>query len=245
MGEIEPVSDETRIIKPVGITMPEPLNIPRVNGLKKGYEPTAVEHLVGNLRNRLLKQTQAAQSYSDDVHRLQNELRSAQEAGNKAQVEANTLRRQVGELQERNKRLVHEAANPYETLGKAGQAFYDEARAQAAKTIEAARKQAEDIRVQADGQAAEAKTQAQAIIEQARAQAKAITDKAREQADETAKRAQAEYDDKAASAERLAKQAQAEYDGKVRRAAELDAKIERTRAEFLERLRKAGEDLKG
>ena len=118
---MQEISDETRVIEPVGVVKPMPLDVPRVNGFKQGYEPAAAERLVADLRGRLAAQTRFADEYRSALDKARGDIRGAE-------ARIDDLKRQVAELR-------HTADSPFEAAGKAGQALLDAARAQGAKVL--------------------------------------------------------------------------------------------------------------
>ena len=125
---MQEISDETRVIEPVGVVKPMPLDVPRVNGFRQGYEPAAVERLVADLKGRLATQTRFADEYRSALDKARGDIRGAE-------ARIDDLKHQVAELR-------HTADSPFEAAGKAGQALLDAARAQGAKALEEAKARA-------------------------------------------------------------------------------------------------------
>lgn len=151
------ISDETRVVEPVGMVRPMPLDVPRVNGFRQGYEPAAAERLVADLKGRLASQTRFAEEYRSALEKARGDARGAE-----ARIE--DLKRQVAELR-------HAADSPFEAAGKAGQALLDAARAQGAKELA-------DAKMRAKAVVDEAETNARLTVEQAKAREKEISDAA-------------------------------------------------------------------
>lgn len=177
---MQEISNETRVIEPVGVVKPMPLDVPRVNGFKQGYEPAAAERLVADLRGRLAAQTRFADEYRSALDKARGDIRGAE-----ARIDA--LKRQVAELR-------HTADSPFEAAGKAGQALLDAARAQGAKVLEESKARAKAV-------TDEAEMNARLTVEQAKAREKEISEAAaktladaKERAAELEKRNRAECD---------------------------------------------------
>lgn len=154
---MQEISDETRVIEPVGVVKPMPLDVPRVNGFKQGYEPAAAERLVADLKGRLATQTRFADEYRSALDKARGDIRGAE-------ARIDDLKRQVAELR-------HTADSPFEAAGKAGQALLDAARAQGAKALEESKARAKAI-------TDEAEMNARLTVEQAKAREKEISETA-------------------------------------------------------------------
>ena len=128
---MQEISDETRVIEPVGVVKPMPLDVPRVNGFRQGYEPAAAERLVADLKGRLATQTRFADEYRSALDKARGDIRGAE-------ARIDDLKHQVAELR-------HTADSPFEAAGKAGQALLDAARAQGAKALEESKARAKAI----------------------------------------------------------------------------------------------------
>lgn len=170
---MQEISDETRVIEPVGVVKPMPLDVPRVNGFKQGYEPAAAERLVADLKGRLATQTRFADEYRSALDKARGDIRGAE-------ARIDDLKRQVAELR-------HTADSPFEAAGKAGQALLDAARAQGAKALEESKARAKAI-------TDEAEMNARLTVEQAKAREKEIS--------ETATKTLADAKERAAELER-------------------------------------------
>ena len=133
---MQEISDETRVIEPVGVVKPMPLDVPRVNGFRQGYEPAAAERLVADLKGRLATQTRFADEYRSALDKARGDIRGAE-------ARIDDLKRQVAELR-------HTADSPFEAAGKAGQALLDAARAQGAKALEESKARAKAITDEAE-----------------------------------------------------------------------------------------------
>lgn len=154
---MQEISDETRVIEPVGVVKPMPLDVPRVNGFRQGYEPAAAERLVADLKGRLATQTRFADEYRSALDKARGDIRGAE-------ARIDDLKRQVAELR-------HTADSPFEAAGKAGQALFDAARAQGAKALEESKARAKAI-------TDEAEMNARLTVEQAKAREKEISETA-------------------------------------------------------------------
>lgn len=154
---MQEISDETRVIEPVGVVKPMPLDVPRVNGFRQGYEPAAAERLVADLKGRLATQTRFADEYRSALDKARGDIRGAE-------ARIDDLKRQVAELR-------HTADSPFEAAGKAGQALLDAARAQGAKALEESKARAKAI-------TDEAEMNARLTVEQAKAREKEISETA-------------------------------------------------------------------
>lgn len=154
---MQEISDETRVIEPVGVVKPMPLDVPRVNGFRQGYEPAAAERLVADLKGRLATQTRFADEYRSALDKARGDIRGAE-------ARIDDLKHQVAELR-------HTADSPFEAAGKAGQALLDAARAQGAKALEEAKARAKAI-------TDEAEMNARLTVEQAKAREKEISEAA-------------------------------------------------------------------
>ena len=154
---MQEISDETRVIEPVGVVKPMPLDVPRVNGFRQGYEPAAAERLVADLKGRLATQTRFADEYRSALDKARGDIRGAE-------ARIDDLKRQVAELR-------HTADSPFEAAGKAGQALLDAARAQGAKALEESKARAKAI-------TDEAEMNARLTVEQAKAREKEISEAA-------------------------------------------------------------------
>lgn len=177
---MQEISDETRVIEPVGVVKPMPLDVPRVNGFKQGYEPAAAERLVADLKGRLAAQSRFADEYRSALDKARGDLRGAE-------ARIDDLKHQVAELR-------HTADSPFEAAGKAGQALLDAARAQGAKALEEAKARAKAV-------TDEAEMNARLTVEQAKAREKEISEAAaktladaKERAAELERRNRAECD---------------------------------------------------
>lgn len=170
---MQEISDETRVIEPVGVVKPMPLDVPRVNGFRQGYEPAAAERLVADLKGRLATQTRFADEYRSALDKARGDIRGAE-------ARIDDLKRQVAELR-------HTADSPFEAAGKAGQALLDAARAQGAKALEESKARAKAI-------TDEAEMNARLTVEQAKAREKEIS--------ETATKTLADAKERAAELER-------------------------------------------
>ena len=102
---MQEISDETRVIEPVGVVKPMPLDVPRVNGFRQGYEPAAAERLVADLKGRLATQTRFADEYRSALDKARGDIRGAE-------ARIDDLKHQVAELR-------HTADSPFEAAGKA------------------------------------------------------------------------------------------------------------------------------
>lgn len=177
---MQEISDETRVIEPVGVVKPMPLDVPRVNGFRQGYEPAAAERLVADLKGRLATQTRFADEYRSALDKARGDIRGAE-------ARIDDLKHQVAELR-------HTADSPFEAAGKAGQALLDAARAQGAKALEESKARAKAITDEAEMNARltveQAKTREKEISEAA---AKTLAD-AKERAAELERRNRAECD---------------------------------------------------
>lgn len=154
---MQEISDETRVIEPVGVVKPMPLDVPRVNGFRQGYEPAAAERLVADLKGRLATQTRFADEYRSALDKARGDIRGAE-------ARIDDLKHQVAELR-------HTADSPFEAAGKAGQALLDAARAQGAKALEESKARAKAI-------TDEAEMNARLTVEQAKAREKEISEAA-------------------------------------------------------------------
>lgn len=154
---MQEISDETRVIEPVGVVKPMPLDVPRVNGFRQGYEPAAAERLVADLKGSLATQTRFADEYRSALDKARGDIRGAE-------ARIDDLKRQVAELR-------HTADSPFEAAGKAGQALLDAARAQGAKALEESKARAKAI-------TDEAEMNARLTVEQAKAREKEISEAA-------------------------------------------------------------------
>ena len=154
---MQEISDETRVIEPVGVVKPMPLDVPRVNGFRQGYEPAAAERLVADLKGRLATQTRFADEYRSALDKARGDIRGAE-------ARIDDLKHQVAELR-------HTADSPFEAAGKAGQALLDAARAQGAKALEESKARAKAI-------TDEAEMNARLTVEQAKAREKEISETA-------------------------------------------------------------------
>lgn len=154
---MQEISDETRVIEPVGVVKPMPLDVPRVNGFRQGYEPAAAERLVADLKGRLATQTRFADEYRSALDKARGDIRGAE-------ARIDDLKHQVAELR-------HTADSPFEAAGKAGQALLDAARAQGAKALEESKARAKVI-------TDEAEMNARLTVEQAKAREKEISEAA-------------------------------------------------------------------
>lgn len=154
---MQEISDETRVIEPVGVVKPMPLDVPRVNGFRQGYEPAAAERLVADLKGRLATQTRFADEYRSALDKARGDIRGAE-------ARIDDLKHQVAELR-------HTADSPFEAAGKAGQALLDAARAQGAKALEESKARAKAI-------TDEAEMNARLTVEQAKACEKEISEAA-------------------------------------------------------------------
>lgn len=154
---MQEISDETRVIEPVGVVKPMPLDVPRVNGFRQGYEPAAAERLVADLKGRLATQTRFADEYRSALDKARGDIRGAE-------ARIDDLKHQVAELR-------HTADSPFEAAGKAGQALLDAARAQGAKALEEAKARAKAV-------TDEAEMNARLTVEQAKAREKEISEAA-------------------------------------------------------------------
>lgn len=203
---MQEISDETRVIEPVGVVKPMPLDVPRVNGFKQGYEPAAAERLVADLKGRLATQTRFADEYRSALDKARGDLRGAE-------ARIDDLKRQVAELR-------HTADSPFEAAGKAGQALLDAARAQGAKALEEAKARARAV-------TDEAETNARLTVEQAKAREKEISEAAaktladaKERAAELERRNRAECDARTRVADEAAARA---ADARAKATAMLDS----------------------
>lgn len=154
---MQEISDETRVIEPVGVVKPMPLDVPRVNGFRQGYEPAAAERLVADLKGRLATQTRFADEYRSALDKARGDIRGAE-------ARIDDLKHQVAELR-------HTADSPFEAAGKAGQALLDAARTQGAKALEESKARAKAI-------TDEAEMNARLTVEQAKAREKEISEAA-------------------------------------------------------------------
>lgn len=154
---MQEISDETRVIEPVGVVKPMPLDVPRVNGFRQGYEPAAAERLVADLKGKLATQTRFADEYRSALDKARGDIRGAE-------ARIDDLKHQVAELR-------HTADSPFEAAGKAGQALLDAARAQGAKALEESKARAKAI-------TDEAEMNARLTVEQAKAREKEISEAA-------------------------------------------------------------------
>ena len=203
---MQEISDETRVIEPVGVVKPMPLDVPRVNGFKQGYEPAAAERLVADLKGRLATQTRFADEYRSALDKARGDIRGAE-------ARIDDLKRQVAELR-------HTADSPFEAAGKAGQALLDAARAQGAKALEEAKARAKAVTY-------EAEMNARLTVEQAKAREKEISEAAaktladaKERAAELERRNRAECDARTRAADEAAARA---ADARAKATAMLDS----------------------
>ena len=177
---MQEISDETRVIEPVGVVKPMPLDVPRVNGFRQGYEPAAAERLVADLKGRLATQTRFADEYRSALDKARGDIRGAE-------ARIDDLKHQVAELR-------HTADSPFEAAGKAGQALLDAARAQGAKALEESKARAKAITDEAEMNARLTVEQAKACEKEiSEAAAKTLAD-AKEHAAELERRNRAECD---------------------------------------------------
>ena len=203
---MQEISDETRVIEPVGVVKPMPLDVPRVNGFRQGYEPAAAERLVADLKGRLATQTRFADEYRSALDKARGDIRGAE-------ARIDDLKHQVAELR-------HTADSPFEAAGKAGQALLDAARAQGAKALEESKARAKAI-------TDEAEMNARLTVEQAKAREKEISETAaktladaKERAAELERRNRAECDARMRAADEAAARA---ADARAKATAMLDS----------------------
>lgn len=203
---MQEISDETRVIEPVGVVKPMPLDVPRVNGFKQGYEPAAAERLVADLKGRLATQTRFADEYRSALDKARGDLRGAE-------ARIDDLKHQVAELR-------HTADSPFEAAGKAGQALLDAARAQGAEALEESKARAKAV-------TDEAEMNARLTVEQAKAREKEISEAAaktladaKEHAAELERRNRAECDARTRAADEAAARA---ADARAKATAMLDS----------------------
>lgn len=203
---MQEISDETRVIEPVGVVKPMPLDVPRVNGFRQGYEPAAAERLVADLKGRLATQTRFADEYRSALDKARGDIRGAE-------ARIDDLKHQVAELR-------HTADSPFEAAGKAGQALLDAARAQGAKALEEAKARAKAV-------TDEAEMNARLTVEQAKAREKEISEAAaktladaKEHAAELERRNRAECDARTRAADEAAARA---ADARAKATAMLDS----------------------